>query len=788
MSSFKVSHLQKEAPQKFQGKYLIDPSTIRKTGFLTKLGGNGLKKNWRTRWFVLTNQQPFGPRLYYFKNPQDNIVAGIIPLADYEDISQYSLRKYCLKLNSIHNSSRVYYLQADSKKDYEEWSSKITESIQEAKKQSLRDSAQLNIQKRLQAYQQITVINTLILKVIEARHLPTNHLQKYCDPFCLIKIEGTEFRTVTAWKTTTPVWNETFKIQIHEVDMANLVIDVWNHHRNSQASIIGRVSYPIVSLQCEDSQLVESWHSIQPADSKGYVAGSVKLKVCWKQPTSLSDGILLVKVVEARNLASKDANGLSDPYVELCFQDVKKKTKVKKKTLNPIFNEEFDFVIPRDVEDPKLIAVVWDWDRLSSNDFMGQVEFFLETVLPDLAQEEWYTLNEGGIKDETQPNQQIHPPSNKELGEVRLGFKLTTKFLLPVVEYNDLLMVLLGDSNFEVVRLLSKLVTIDDLEDVGNSLVRVFEKHGQCHNLIHNLIYWEIEKTNTPEVMFRGNTLTTKVVDGYMKLRTLPYLHRTLKPLFDSLLSSPKMSYELDPTRLKKGEDLKKNAANLLSKVTLLFNSIVNSIDDIPAGLRWMFSDVRTQVVNKWNTPEKESLKYKSVSGFYFLRLFGPALLSPKLFGLMDVHPKRKMARALTLLAKILQNLGNLVEFGAKEPYMADMNSFITSNIDQMKSFIDLLTTIPEEDISDPIEVWYEKEMSTLHNLFSRHKTKIEELTLTTEDKNIVQLVYEIHRLDTLKDRLFHETACLGSGINIRQRRKSEEESFRQKHLSNSTN
>lgn len=40
-------------------------------------------------------------------------------------------------------------------------------------------------------------------------------------------------------------------------------------------------------------------------------------------------------------------------------------------------------------------------------------------------------------------------------------------------------------------------------------------------------------------------------------------------------------------------------------------------------------------------------------------------------------------------MAKTIQSLSNLVQFGEKEPYMKDMNSFILENLDEMKGFID---------------------------------------------------------------------------------------------------
>jgi len=36
-----------------------------KRGWLTKLGGQGFKKNWRKRWFILEDNY-----LYYYKTPE----------------------------------------------------------------------------------------------------------------------------------------------------------------------------------------------------------------------------------------------------------------------------------------------------------------------------------------------------------------------------------------------------------------------------------------------------------------------------------------------------------------------------------------------------------------------------------------------------------------------------------------------------------------------------------------------------------------------------------------------
>lgn len=49
-------------------------------------------------------------------------------------------------------------------------------------------------------------------------------------------------------------------------------------------------------------------------------------------------------------------------------------------------------------------------------------------------------------------------------------------------------------------------------------------------------------------------------------------------------------------------------------------------------------------------------------------------------------------ARSLIMVAKCLQNLANLVEFGGKEPYMEVVNPFILKNKERMVVYLDQLS------------------------------------------------------------------------------------------------
>ncbi|KAJ8926407.1 hypothetical protein NQ314_021193 [Rhamnusium bicolor] len=112
-----------------------------------------------------------------------------------------------------------------------------------------------------------------------------------------------------------------------------------------------------------------------------------------------------VTVIQAEDLPALDMGGTSDPYVKVYLLPDKKKkfeTKVHRKTLNPVFNETFVFKsLPySDAMNKTLVFAIFDFDRFSKHDQIGEVKVPLCTV--DLAQtiEEWRELQsvegEGG--------------------------------------------------------------------------------------------------------------------------------------------------------------------------------------------------------------------------------------------------------------------------------------------------------------------------------------------------------------------------------------------------------
>ncbi|XP_045526900.1 E3 ubiquitin-protein ligase Nedd-4 isoform X1 [Pieris brassicae] len=89
--------------------------------------------------------------------------------------------------------------------------------------------------------------------------------------------------------------------------------------------------------------------------------------------------LLRLKIIGAYSLAKKDIFGASDPYVRVELQKVDCDvtletflTKTKKRTLNPIWNQEFVFRVKP--QEQKLLIQVFDENRLTRDDFLGMAE------------------------------------------------------------------------------------------------------------------------------------------------------------------------------------------------------------------------------------------------------------------------------------------------------------------------------------------------------------------------------------------------------------------------------
>ncbi|KAL3279346.1 hypothetical protein HHI36_016853 [Cryptolaemus montrouzieri] len=110
--------------------------------------------------------------------------------------------------------------------------------------------------------------------------------------------------------------------------------------------------------------------------------GQLVFKLRYKQDKNA----LIVSVVRCRDLPAKDPNaGSSDPYVKLQLlpdKQHKVKTRVLRKTRNPVYDEDFTFYgisFPQ-LSDITLHFVILSFDRYSRDDIIGEVFCALDQV------------------------------------------------------------------------------------------------------------------------------------------------------------------------------------------------------------------------------------------------------------------------------------------------------------------------------------------------------------------------------------------------------------------------
>ncbi|KAF6307037.1 RAS protein activator like 3 [Rhinolophus ferrumequinum] len=226
-------------------------------------------------------------------------------------------------------------------------------------------------------------------------------------------------------------------------------------------------------------------------------------------------------------------------------------------------------------------------------------------------------------------------------------------------------------------------------EELAAAMVRVLRSTGRAQALVTDLGTAELARSGGREaLLFRENTLATKAIDEYMKLVAQDYLQETLGQVVRRLCASTE-DYEVDPSKCPASE-LPLHQARLQNSCEEVFQNIINSYDWFPAELGTVFSGWREACKARGS----DALGPRLVCASLFLRLLCPAILAPSLFGLAPEHPAPGPARALTLIAKVIQNLANCAPFGEKEAYMDFMNCFLEDHGPAMQHFLDQVATV----------------------------------------------------------------------------------------------
>ncbi|XP_073334081.1 rabphilin-3A [Pagrus major] len=260
------------------------------------------------------------------------------------------------------------------------------------------------------------VLHCCIVKAKGLKPMDSNGL---ADPYVKLHLlpgasKSNKLRTKTLKNTLNPVWNETLVyhgITDDEMSRKTLRLSVSDEDKFGHNEFIGETRVALKKLKFDQKKNFSvCLERVIPV--KKAVGGQARGMALYEDDLNEGEdseergrilvslmynsqqGRLIVGVVRCAHLAAMDSNGYSDPFVKVCLKPdmgkkAKNKTQIKKKTLNPEYNEEFSYEIKHGELAKKTLDIsVWDYDMGKSNDFIGGCQLGIQAKGESL--KHWY--------------------------------------------------------------------------------------------------------------------------------------------------------------------------------------------------------------------------------------------------------------------------------------------------------------------------------------------------------------------------------------------------------------
>lgn len=257
---------------------------------------------------------------------------------------------------------------------------------------------------------------TLQIHLQRARGLISADRNGLSDPYAKLSLAGQSHTSKTIRNTLNPDWDEVIQFEgsLGAMVTEGLSLQVFDWDFGSRDDKLGEATVDLTPLRTErqvacttklpepgkgEVQLHLSWapagetHPPAPQLVDDSAALSEQLKPAPiaaqdEEPPSddplLEKGILRVTLCNAVGLLAADENGKSDPYVKMHLAGQIFKSKVKKKTLAPHWDETFDFKIERGLmASQQLKLAVYDFDTGSLDDKIGAADIDITVLTND---------------------------------------------------------------------------------------------------------------------------------------------------------------------------------------------------------------------------------------------------------------------------------------------------------------------------------------------------------------------------------------------------------------------
>lgn len=204
-----------------------------------------------------------------------------------------------------------------------------------------------------------------------------------------------------------------------------------------------------------------------------------------------------------------------------------------------------------------------------------------------------------------------------------------------------------------------------------------------------------IEAKSAGTTLFRSTTPLSKTLEVIMRMMCSDFLEASLGPTIKRVIRESIEPRLFQPNYSDESEPVL-NFRVLGVMTELIQTCWANMYDNrhlFPNFIRHILAHL-FRMVKEFHDDGDDLLRYKAVSSFVFLRLIGPALMSPHLFGLASSLLEPAQQRTLTLIAKVLHTLAFFSDKDlVRHADLALFKVFIQANNDVMIDYLVSLAT-----------------------------------------------------------------------------------------------
>ncbi|CBI33649.3 unnamed protein product, partial [Vitis vinifera] len=227
------------------------------------------------------------------------------------------------------------------------------------------------------------------ITVMEGKDLSEKDKFGKCDSYVKLQYGRVLYRTSMIPHVLNPVWGQ--KFEFDELEGGEYLKLRCYCEYNFGDDNIGSARVNLEGLI--EGSTRDVWIPLEEVES-----GELRLQIAVRNDDSqvsmvgTENGSIKLVIIEGKDLIAADIRGTSNPYVKVLYGKLKKKTKVIYKTLNPYWNQAFEFP---DNSSP-LVLHVKDHNALLPTLSIGNCVVEYQGLMPNQTADKWIPLQ--GVK------------------------------------------------------------------------------------------------------------------------------------------------------------------------------------------------------------------------------------------------------------------------------------------------------------------------------------------------------------------------------------------------------